>query len=132
MKKDSETQNTKKASEVHARVEYIVDVSGMKLGRAASKIAALAMGKSTRTFVKNQAAAVSVVICNVNELSVSLEKRTTKTYARFSGYPGGLRLEKMDHLIAKKGMQAVLMEAVTRMIPRNSLRSARLKNISFK
>lgn len=110
-------------------IEQVVDVKGMKLGRAASKIAAMLLGKNLRTFTKHLTADVKVVVQNVDMLDIPTSKMITKTYARYSGYPGGLRQEKMSDLIAKKGTKAVLSEAVSRMLPRNTLRTPRMKNL---
>lgn len=110
-------------------IEHTVDVAGMKLGRAATKIAALILGKHLRTFAKHTAAPVKVVVVNAAKLDIPSSKLVTKTYARYSGYPGGLRQEKMSDIVAKKGTSAVLSEAVSRMLPRNKLRSPRMKNL---
>lgn len=110
-------------------IEQTVDVSGMKLGRAASKIASMLLGKNLRTFTKHLTADVKVVVQNVDKLDIAPAKMVTKTYARYSGYPGGLRQEKMKDLVAKKGNKAVLSEAVSRMLPRNKLRTPRMKNL---
>jgi large subunit ribosomal protein L13 len=112
-------------------IEQIVDVKGMKIGRAASKIASMLLGKNLRTFTKHLTADVKVVVQNVDSLDIPHAKMVTKTYARYSGYPGGLRQEKMKDLVAKKGNKAVLSEAVSRMLPRNTLRTPRMKNLIF-
>jgi large subunit ribosomal protein L13 len=129
LKKTTDTDAPKKVSQT---VRMVVNVKGMRLGRAASQIAALLMAKNSRTFVKHLTADVAVVVENVNLLDIPDARLNTKTYARYSGYPGGLRQEKMTHLIDKKGMSEVLFEAVSRMLPRNKLRTPRLKNVSFK
>lgn len=110
-------------------LEQIVDVKGMKLGRAASKIASMLLGKNLRTFTKHLTADIKVVVQNADLLDIPTSKLITKTYARYSGYPGGLRQEKMQDLVAKKGNKAVLSEAVSRMLPRNKLRTPRMKNL---
>ena len=50
-------------------------------------------------------------------------------YRTYSGYPGGARDESLRSLNTRKGHGAALRIAITRMLPRNTLRVARLKNL---
>jgi large subunit ribosomal protein L13 len=109
------TTNTKKI--------HTVDVTNMRVGRAASKIAALLLAKDSVHFSKQEVANVTV---NVTDA------RHSKTYAKYSGYPGGLRTPSVKNIIDKFGTEKVLFEAVSRMMPRNSLRTKRLKNLIIK
>jgi len=56
-------------------------------------------------------------------------KRATKTYSRYSGYPGGLKQPTMADVIAKKGYGEIFREAVSGMLPKNKLRARMLKNL---
>jgi large subunit ribosomal protein L13 len=112
-------------------IEQVVDVKGQKVGRVASQIAALLLGKNSRTFTKHLTADVRVVVQNVDSLDIPANRLAEKKYARYSGYPGGLRMQSVENLIEKKGKSEVLREAVSRMLPRNTLRTPRMKNLTF-
>lgn len=114
-----------------SNTNHTVDVKNMRIGRAASKIAALLLAKDSVHFSKEKVAQVTVTILNINELSIP-DARTSKTYARYSGYPGGLRKPTLKQITEKFGNKAILTEAVSRMLPRNTLRTKRLKNLIIK
>jgi large subunit ribosomal protein L13 len=109
--------------------EIKVNVSGMRVGRAATQIAALLLGKNRVDCEKREVADVKVIVENVSELSIPDAKKITKKYNDYSGYPGGLRQTAMKRIIEKFGEQDVLREAVLRMLPRNTLRTKRIKNL---
>lgn len=110
-------------------IKHTIDAKGKKLGRVASEAAKLLMGKNTVTFSRHQIPDVEVTITNAAKLSIAEKKLDTKGYARFSGYPGGLRFEKLGHLITRRGMKEALRHAVRGMIPNNKLRPLMLKRL---
>lgn len=112
-------------------MKYSIDAKGKKLGRLASEIAALLMGKNLPTFKRNQAPDVTVTVSNVSQISLSERKKDTKEYRRYSGYPGGLRLEKMADVLKKKGQADILRRTVDGMLPKNKLRSRMIKNLTI-
>lgn len=110
-------------------MEYNLDATGKKLGRMASQVAVLLMGKNTPDFQNNQVANVKVNITNSSKLDIDPKKLEEKTYKKYSGYPGGLKIKKMSQVIAKKGYEEVIREAVHGMLPSNKLRSKMMKNL---
>jgi len=108
---------------------YTLDATGQRLGRLASEIAVLLMGKQLPDFARNKVARVTVNVNNASRLSVTDKKREEKTYNRWSGYPGGLKTLNMDKLITDKGFEAVIRNAVRGMLPANKLRPDMLKNL---
>ncbi|MFH1402224.1 MAG: 50S ribosomal protein L13 [Patescibacteria group bacterium] len=110
-------------------MEYKIDAKGEKLGRLASKIAILLMGKNKADFAKNVATDVKVSVSNVSKLDISKKKMGEKEYQHYSGYPGGRRVENMEKVIQKKGYAEVLKKAVRGMLPVNKLRPIMLKNL---
>lgn len=108
---------------------YKIDATGKKIGRLASQIAHLLMGKNLVTYTKNNVANVKVEISNASKMSVSENKMLNKTYKRFSGYPGGLKELEMEKLVAKKGYSEFIRLAVNRMIPQNKLKAKLVKNL---
>ena len=109
---------------------YTIDASGRTLGRVASEAAHVLLGKGHAGFVKNEVVAPKVVITNASKLSIP-ERRKTKTYVRYTGYPGGLKTTTLAELLVKKGYQEIITKAITGMIPRNKLRPIRLKLLTI-
>jgi len=87
------------------------------------------MGKNKADFAPNKIANVRVQISGVDSMDISDKRRDGTTYKRYSGYPGGQRVETMGKVIDKKGYSEVLKTAVEGMIPRNKLRKGRMKNL---
>ncbi|MFZ2594040.1 MAG: uL13 family ribosomal protein [Minisyncoccia bacterium] len=108
---------------------HTIDVTGMRIGRAASKIASILLGKESVDAVKNVAYPVTVTIENVDKLDIPDSRVGTKQYVKYSGYPGGLRHISMRRVIEKFGHSEVLKAAVSKMVPRNSLHTRRMKNL---
>ncbi|MAZ67683.1 50S ribosomal protein L13 [bacterium] len=111
---------------------HIVDAGGKRLGRVASQVAYVLLGKDRTDFSKNTVSNVSVVVENVNDLNISEKKRATKIYDRYSGFHGGRKEESLGELIAKKGVSEALKKAVYNMLPANRLRKNRMKNLIIK
>jgi len=108
---------------------YKVDAKGKKLGRLASEIAVLLMGKKEPEFARNKVAEVQVEVENVSAMDISEKKKKTKIYDRYSGYPGGRKEFPMEKVIKDKGYGAVLKNAVYGMLPKNKLRDRMMKNL---
>lgn len=107
--------------------EATISAKGRSLGRTATEAARILMGKDTPHFSPHLAPRVRLTITDVSTLTVTPTKRGQKTYARYSGYPGGLTKETMEDVIAKKGIHEVLRLAVYGMLPANKLRALRMK-----
>ncbi len=108
---------------------YTIDAAGQKLGRVASKAASILMGKNSVSFSRHKAPEVKVEIVNTSKLSISEKHRTDNTYARFSGYQGGLRFETLGALVKRRGYREALKHAIRGMIPKNKLRPGMLKRL---
>jgi len=111
--------------------EYTIDAAGKSLGRVASEAAKALMGKTSADYVPNKRSDVKVQIKNASKLRLSEKKRTQKTYLTYSGYPGGLKKERLGALSARKGHGELLRRAVSRMLPRNTFRPFRMKNLKI-
>jgi large subunit ribosomal protein L13 len=110
---------------------HTVDASGERLGRVASRVAHLLMGKEKTTVTRNQVSGSPVLVKNINEMDIDQKKRDAKKYVRYSGYPGGKKEEAMEHLIERKGVAEVLRRAVYGMLPANKLRAERMKLLTI-
>jgi len=116
-----------KGSEIR-RDWYIVDATGKPLGRLASKVAQVLRGKGKVGFVPFLDLGDFVVIVNASNVSISGKKREMKTYWRYTGYPGGLRITAFKDVIAKNP-EFVIMHAVKGMLPHNRLGRAMAKKL---
>lgn len=111
---------------------HTIDATDRTLGRVASEAAHALLGKRSVHFVKNQALPVKVTILNASKLHLPKKRVEGKVYTHYTGYPGGLREVRMDMMIEKKGIEEVVRKTVDGMIPRNKLRSPRMKNLTVK
>ncbi len=102
------------------RAWHHVDADGMVLGRLASRIAQVLMGKHKPTYTPHVDTGDFVVVTNVDKISVTGNKLDHKSYARYSYYPGGYKETPMREMFAKHP-ERVLHTAVRRMLPKNAL-----------
>jgi len=112
--------------------EYKIDASGKKLGRVASDIASILIGKKGADFQKNEVANVKVEVINSSKMDITEKKARTKVYTNYSGFPGGLRKRTLEEVAAKGGYVEVLEKAVSGMIHNNRLKNEILKNLIIK
>ena len=103
-----------------------------KLGRLATKISVILMGKDEPSFEKNIVSKVKVNVENISLLDISKKKMEKKIYQSYSGYPGGLKEKTMKQVVDKKGHGEILRKAVLGMLPKNKLQSERIKNLNIK
>ena len=104
-----------KAQEV-TRKCYVLDANNQILGRVATKAAALLRGKHKAMFTPNIDTGDVVVIINADKIRVTGKKMTQKEYQRYTGYPGGRRLTKLEDMLKHRPTIAMKL-AVERMIP---------------
>jgi len=109
--------------------EVVIDAENVALGRVASQVAAMLRGKNNPNFERHIASQTKVRVVNLSKFKVTGTKRSDKRYKRYSGYPGGLRSEAMEHLIDRRGHSEVFRMSVRRMLPSNKLRAVLMKNL---
>ena len=110
------------------RFWHLVDANENILGRVSTKIATLLMGKSKPYFVRNLDCGDYVVVVNAGKVKVTGKKELLKKYYRYSGYPGGLRIEALGDLRERKP-EDIIRHAVSGMLPQNKLRDRMLKRL---
>lgn len=98
---------------------WVVDGTGVILGRLASRLAVILMGKHRPTYSPHVDCGDFVIVTNVEKIELTGKKWKQKTYAHYSGYPG-LKIETAESL-RKRIPERVLREAVRRMLPKNKL-----------
>jgi len=109
---------------------HSIDANGRTLGRIATEAAKALMGKTRADYTPHVRSDVKVVISNASKMRIAERKRLSQTYKSYSGYPGGQRVETLASLSARKGYGAAIKKAVERMLPKNTMRVARLKNLT--
>lgn len=111
--------------------KHVIDAQNKKLGRVASEIASILMGKNTPSFERNIVPDVQVEVINASKLDVAEVKKQDKYYITHSGYPGGQKNETLEKLIDRKGYEEVLKRAVKGMLPDNKLKAKMILNIKI-
>ena len=110
-------------------MKKIINAENKSLGRVATEAAMALMGKDNVNYQPNVVADILVVIENASKTKITDKKKKEKEYAKYSGYPGGLKFEKLEKIISEKGYSEVYQRAIKGMLPANRLRSKRLKNL---
>lgn len=110
---------------------YAIDAAGKTIGRVAAEAAKALMGKTHPDYTPHIDSRVAVTVSNASKIRVTEKKRLQKTYTRYSGHPGGLKKETLGSLIGRQGKGAAVRKAVERMIPRNTMKVARLKRLTI-
>lgn len=106
----------------------LFDLSGKTLGRAATEIAAILMGKNNPSFSYHRDDGDYVVAINAAELVVTGKKLKQKVYYRHTGYAGNLKSLTLKELM-QKDPRRVIKLAVYGMLPKNKLRDTRLTRL---
>ncbi len=109
--------------------EHKINAAGKKLGRISSEAAKVLLGKHSAQFENNKVADVKVIIENAGKLDFSDRKKVGEVRKRYSGYPGGQKVESLGAFLGRKGGKGALQLAVKRMLPNNRLLTGRLKNL---
>ena len=99
---------------------FVVDASGMTLGRLASQVASVLRGKHKPTFTPNVDTGDFVIVLNSDKVVLTGKKLEQKMYTYHTGYIGGLKQTPDKDMMAKKS-DVVVYEAVKGMLPKNSL-----------
>jgi large subunit ribosomal protein L13 len=115
---------------VAKREWLLIDAEGQVLGRLASRVARILLGKHKPTYVPHQICGDFVVIVNAAKVKITGKKLVQKEYQRYSGYPGGRRVIPMEKVMAKHPDEVVRM-AIRRMLPDNRLRSVLIQNVKI-
>lgn len=98
----------------------LVDADGAILGRMASKIAPILMGKNKPTYTPHVDTGDYVVVINADKIKVTGQKARDKEYDYYTHYPGGHKFVSFADMMAKKPEKVVEL-AVKRMLPKNKL-----------
>jgi len=116
-----------KASEIK-REWHLVDASDQVLGRLATRIARLLMGKHKPTFTRNLDTGDCVVVINAEKVRITGDKANQKVYHRHSGYPGGLKTVSYEKMMTTHPTR-IIEHAVKGMIPHTRLGNSMIKKL---
>lgn len=111
--------------------EIIIDASDKILGRVATQVALLLMGKDLANFAPNRIPDRFIVVKNVSNIKITGAKATDKLYHSHSMYPGALKSISFETQM-RKDPRKVLEWAVYGMLPKNRLRSQMMKHLTIK
>ncbi len=111
-----------------ARQWWVISAKGQRLGRLASKVAAVLRGKHKTCFTPHVDCGDFVIVTDAEQVELTGNKLTQKKWYRHSGYPGGLKETDYGTLLAKRPEMAV-MKAVKGMLPHNRLGRQLLKKL---
>lgn len=108
---------------------YLVDATDQRLGRLATGIASLLIGKEKVERVPNMDCGDHVIVINVDKLAIDRKKLRNKKYYRHSGYAGGFKEETLEQLVARRPGEA-LRRAVKNMLPKTKLQSSMISRLN--
>ena len=106
----------------------LVDAEGQNLGRLATKIAQLLLGKNKPNYTPGAMTGANVVVINAEKVAVFPTRLESKKYYHHSGYPGGIKEITLRDQLAKFP-ERVIEKAVWGMIPKNKFGRRIYKNL---
>jgi large subunit ribosomal protein L13 len=107
---------------------HLVDAEGAILGRLATRLATILMGKHRPEYTPHVPTGDFLVVVNAEKIKLTGKKAQTKEYDRYSYYPGGRKVVPISNLL-ERHPERVIMLAVRRMLPKNKLGRRMLKQL---
>ena len=106
----------------------LVDASDKTLGRLSTNIAKILMGKNKPEYTPHNDVGDYVVVINAEKIRVTGNKNEQKMYYRHTGYPGGIKSQSFNDLIASYP-DRIITSAVKGMLPKNKLSNSVIKKL---
>ena len=107
---------------------FVVDAAGMTLDRLATEIALRLRGKHKPEYTPFMDTGDYIIVINASKVKVTGNKATDKMYYHHTGFPGGIKSESFEKLIARKPEQ-VIETAVRGMLPKGPLGRAMFRKL---
>ena len=107
---------------------FVVDATDQVLGRLATRVARVLIGKDKAAFTPYLDSGDHVIVINADKIRLTGNKLEQKTYYTHSGYPGGLK-EVLARRIRPHRADWMVREAILGMLPKNRLRARRAKKL---
>ncbi len=108
---------------------YLLDATGLVLGRLAVKISQILRGKHKSSYTPHLDCGDNVVVINAEKVRLTGNKSKKKIYYKHTGYPGGLKETKFQDIISGKTPDFIIRKAVERMMSANALSKKQLGNL---
>ncbi len=124
--KDTTKSYMAKPGEVPAKW-FLVDATDKVVGRLASEIAMILMGKHRPTYTPHVECGDFVIVVNAEKIAFSGKKWQLKEYRWYTGYHG-LQIETAEHRRDRRP-ELIISEAVRRMLPKNKLATKMLAKL---
>jgi large subunit ribosomal protein L13 len=105
-----------------------VDATDQILGRMATQIAMVLMGKTKPEYTPHHDVGDFVVVLNAEKIKLTGKKLDQKLYRTFSGHPSGQKTKTYRQMVDQKP-ELLITEAVRRMLPKNKLASVMLSKL---
>ena len=99
---------------------HVIDATGKTLGRMATEIATILMGKHRPDYTPHILVGEGVIVTNADKIKLTGNKANTRVYTFYTGHPGGLR-EKVLGEYMESAPEEVVRLAVRRMLPKNRI-----------
>ena len=107
---------------------FVLDANGIVLGRLATRVASLLIGKDKPNYTPFLDSGDHVIVINAERIKLTGNKIDQKIYRHHSGAPGGLKEIPIRTLLQRRP-EEVVREAVLGMLPKNKLRARRAKKL---
>jgi large subunit ribosomal protein L13 len=99
---------------------HIIDAQGQILGRLASRLALVLMGKNKPTYTRHVPSRNHIIVINASKIRVTGRKLDDKIYKYYSGFPSGLRELPLKRVL-EKDVTRPIKEAVWGMLPKTAM-----------
>ena len=110
--------------------KYMLDANGQVVGRLATQISMILMGKNSPDYTPNIDNKNKVIIMNADKIRFTGKKLMKKVFRHHSMHPGGLKVIPLKKILIQDPKK-VIIKAVSKMLPKNKMRTARLLRIKF-
>ncbi|MBN8705835.1 MAG: 50S ribosomal protein L13 [Bacteroidetes bacterium] len=107
---------------------WVIDASGLVVGRLATEVARLVRGKHKPQFTPHTDTGDFVIVINAEKVILTGNKENVKEYFHYSGYPGGDKFKKFKD-VKLTNPEFIIENAVKGMLPKNTLGRQQLKKV---
>jgi large subunit ribosomal protein L13 len=108
---------------------FLIDASGLVVGRLASLVAMRLRGKHKASYTPHVDCGDNVIVVNAEKIVLTGRKRDQKVYYHHTGYPGGIKERTAKSILEGRFPERVVEKAVERMLPRGPLARRQLGNL---
>ena len=122
------THSSTRAEAQKGRKWWLVDATGLTVGRAATRIATILKGKHKPSYTPSMDVGDFIVVVNAEKVRFTGKKETDKLYFTHTMHPGGAKLTPPVKLRAHHP-EDIILNAVRRMLPRNALGRSMMKKL---